>query len=441
MGLLRALRDKGLFAAPFKKGPDYIDAGWLSVAAGKPCYNLDPFLVGEKNILKSFITHQTGADISIIEGNRGIYDGMDLEGSQSTAKLAKILKSPVLLIIDVSKMTRTAAALVLGVKKFDPTLNLAGIILNQVAGQRHESILRGSIERYTRVPVIGAIRRFTEKLSERHMGLVPYQEHPAIEDAIKAAKKIISESVDIQAVLKIAGRAPALKLKPPRTAAPLPSGIKIGVLRDSAFQFYYPENLEALRGTGAELIEISPLQKKSADLPSVHALYIGGGFPETHALSLSANKAFLKSIKDRIDEGLPVYAECGGLMYLGDKIVLGGSKYTMAGVFPYSFVLEEKPVAHGYSVAEVSNDRNPFFRKGVVLKGHEFHYSRPLKDSGVDKPLFTLRMKRGAGIEAGKDGLTYKNAFATYTHVHALGSPEWASGIIRAAEWYKRVRS
>jgi len=441
LGLLRALRDKGLSVVSFKKGPDYIDAGWLSIASGKPCYNLDPFLIGEKNILPSFLAHSKGADLAIIEGNRGIFDGMDLEGSQSTARLAKMLKAPVILILDATKMTRTGAALVLGVKKFEPGLSLGGVVLNQIAGKRHETILRQAIEHYTGVPVIGAIPRFKAKLSERHMGLVPFHEHPGMEEAVGEAKKLVTQSVDLDKVLKIARKAPRLDRSLPKLKKARPSGIRIGVLKDSAFQFYYPENLEALRGEGAELLEVSPLLKKTAELPDIDALYIGGGFPETHALPLSKNKSFLNSLKDKIEEGLPVYAECGGLMYLGESLLLNGRKFEMAGVFPYSFALEERPVAHGYSIAECTTGKNPFYEKGAVLHGHEFHYSRPVKEvpnkEGAAKPLFTLKMKRGTGIEGGRDGLTYKNCFATYTHTHALGSPGWAKGMIEAARGYK----
>ena len=440
LGLLRALRDKGLSVIAFKKGPDYIDAGWLSVASGKPCYNLDPFLIGEKNVLPSFLAHSKGSHIAIIEGNRGIFDGMDLEGSQSTARLARILRAPVLLIIDATKMTRTAAALVLGVKKFEPGLILGGVVLNQVAGKRHEEILRSTIEHYTGVPVIGAIPRFKAKLSERHMGLVPYHEHPALEEAVGEARKLIGQSVDVDKVLRIARKAQKLNRTFPKSKQAKASGVKVGVLKDSAFQFYYPENLDALKEEGAELLEVSPLLKKTAELPDIDALYIGGGFPETHALPLSKNKSFLKSLKDRIEGGLPVYAECGGLMYLGESLLLEGAKFEMAGVFPYSFALEERPVAHGYSIVECTSDKNPFYEKGTVLHGHEFHYSRPIREAIREderKPLLTLKMKRGTGIEGGRDGFTYKNCFATYTHTHALGSPGWAKGMIEAAERYR----
>ncbi len=439
LGLLASFREMGLAPLAFKKGPDYIDAGWLSRAAGGPCYNLDPFLIGEENILPSFICRQGASQISVIEGNRGIFDGMDLEGSQSTARLAKLLKAPVILIMDCTKMTRTAAALVLGVKKFDPSMRLAGVVLNQVAGRRHEAMLRGSIERFAGVPVIGAIPRMRkQKLSERHMGLVPYQEHPEIDEALLAAKELVAGHVDVEKVIQIARSAPALKLKG-KKAIPLRDyeRVRIGVIRDQAFQFYYPENIEALKERGADVIELSSLLPGL--LPDVDALYIGGGFPETHAIALTKNKKFLKDLKARIEAGLPVYAECGGLMYLGENLLLKGKKYKMAGIFPYDFQLEERPVAHGYSIAKITG-KNAFYKRGTVLHGHEFHYSRPVRDAS--RPAqFALKMERGTGVEDGMDGLVYKNVFATYTHTHALGTPEWVEGILKAGRGVGRGRS
>lgn len=436
VGLLRAFKTGGLTPAAFKKGPDYIDAGWLSVASDRACYNLDPFLVGKENILDSFIAHQAGADVSVVEGNRGLFDGMDLEGSQSTARLARLLKAPVILVLDSTKMTRTAAALVLGVKGFEPKLLLSGVVLNQVAGARHQSILRASIERYTGVPVLGAIPRVGPGwFSERHMGLVPHQEHPAIEQAIGVAEKLIKESVDVERILETARLAPALRPKNPPKEAARRADVTIGIVRDSAFQFYYPENIEAMEKLGAQVVEVSPLSHSA--LPPMDALYIGGGFPETHAIALSKNKAFLKDLKKRIEGGLPVYAECGGLMYLGTYLQLQATRYPMAGVFPYGFVLENRPVAHGYSVAQVTG-KNPYYPKGAILQGHEFHYSRPVKGNSEGGATFTLRMTRGNGIEDGMDGLCYKNAFATYTHIHALGTPHWAKGMIKAALAFKK---
>lgn len=454
IGLTRALREKGIRVTPFKKGPDYIDAGWLASSAGKPCYNLDPFLIGQEKVLASFIEHFGDTDCAVIEGNRGLFDGMDVKGSCSTAKVSKILKSPVILIVDCTKITRTLAAMVLGVKRFDPGLKLAGVVLNQIAGKRHETVIRESIQKYCKVPVLGAIPRFSEmQLPERHMGLTPFQEYPEVDEAISRTAGIIKRYVDLDRVLKIAKSAPTLKPSKGVTTSQVERGFMtpvagdrclLGIIRDSAFQFYYPENFEELEKQGVELIEISALTESR--LPDIDALYIGGGFPETHAIALSENTGFRKSLRKAVEKGLPVYAECGGLMYLGKSLVVEGKAYPMAGVFPVSFTLEKKPQAHGYTVVKVTG-ANPFFKRGTVLRGHEFHYSKVTTNKHLiksdkkgavppcDKELvtFAFKMQRGEGIAGGKDGLCYKNVFATYTHLHALGAPEWVKGMIKAA--------
>lgn len=460
LGLIAAFKKKGMKVIPFKKGPDYIDGGWLSTAAGTPCYNLDTFLISESQIIPSFMNHAETADIVVIEGNRGFYDGMDEYGTHSTAELAKMLKSPVLLIVDCTKATRTIAAIISGIQKFDAGVEIKGVVLNYIAGSRHESIIRNSIEKYCKIPVLGAFPRMKEEnFPERHMGLVPFQEHIGAQKAIDKALEITEKYIDVDAVLKIANEADELevsgqefriqdsgyKIQANHASCIVhhaSSGVKIGVIRDSAFQFYYPENFEELEAMEAEIIEISALKERS--LSDIDALYIGGGFPETHAIALAENSDFRDSLRKAIKKGLPVYAECGGLMYLGESLVIDGRTYPMTGIFPFSFSLEKKPQAHGYSIAEVQK-ANPYYQEGAVLKGHEFHYSRiinPEAASGfkIRNIYFAFGMKRGEGITDKLDGLCYKNVLATYTHTHALGTPEWTSGMIKMAEEYKRQR-
>jgi cobyrinic acid a,c-diamide synthase len=444
--VIAAWREKGLFIAPYKKGPDYIDAGWLSAAAGHLCYNLDPFLIGPDKILSSFSSHFGNADCAVIEGNRGLYDGMDSAGTYSTAELAKLLKSPVILILDCTKVTRTAGAMVLGIRKFDAKVDLKAVVLNQIAGARHENLIREVIERYCGVPVLGAIPKLgRDILSERHMGLTPFQEHPEVEKAISLASGTARKYIDLDRILEIARQAPALKIPGQRNSissvrTPMVRGTGkavIGIIRDSAFQFYYPENFEELEKRGATLLEVSAL---TADrLPEIDALYIGGGFPETNAIALAKNETFRESLKKAIEAGLPVYAECGGLMYLGKELLLDGKAYPMAGVFPLKFGLEKKPQAHGYTIVEVDR-QNPFYAPGTILKGHEFHYSRVVESGRGEGISFSFRMIRGQGIEEKLDGICYKNTLATYTHLHAYGAPEWAEGLVRQAMLYKTVR-
>jgi cobyrinic acid a,c-diamide synthase len=444
---------------PYKKGPDYIDAGWLSSAAKQPCFNLDPFMITGEKIVSSFAGHYGTADCAVIEGNRGLYDGMDAAGTYSTAELAKTLNAPVILVLDCTKVTRTAAAMLLGMLKFDPKVKIGGVVLNQIAGRRHEKVIREAIAKYCRVTVVGAVPKLRGgQLSERHMGLTPFQEHPEVAEAISVTAGIAEKYLDLEKIWEIAKKAGVRswglgigKTKPKagirdwglgvgkaktQNLTPNPH-VRIGIIRDSAFQFYYPENFEELAKRGAEIIEISALIAKK--LPDIDALYIGGGFPETHAIALAKNRAFKTSLRKAVEKGLPVYAECGGLMYLGEALVLGGKTYPMAGVFPLRFSLEQKPQAHGYTMVTVGR-ANPFYKKGTLLKGHEFHYSKvlgPLNKKGLQ---FAFRMERGEGIVDLQDGIFYRNTLATYTHLHALGSPEWAEGMIRQAVDFRKTR-
>jgi len=442
IGIAAAWKAVGKRINPFKKGPDYIDAGWLALAAGRPCYNLDTYLVTQENILQSFFLHSTTHGISVIEGNRGLYDGIDIQGSTSTAELAKLLKTPVILCIDCTKSTRTMAAAVLGCKQFDPDVDIKGVILNRIAGPRHENVLRKNIEQYCNIPVLGAIPKLDWKnFPERHLGLVPTPEHDCAKDAIDAASQIAHRYLDLEALAAVADTAVSLPVPTElrentghrASSIPHPRP-RIGVIKDSAFQFYYPENIEALEGEGAETVFISPLV--SDTIPPVDALYIGGGFPETHARQLAENISFRKQLKALAEDGLPIYAECGGLMYLGEELVLDEGIFPMAGVLPVVFGFSKKPQGHGYTVVTVEQE-NPYFEVGSEIKGHEFHYSKVLKWRGTDKDL-AFAMKRGAGFIHKRDGVCYKNVLATYTHIHSLGTPLWAKSMVENAVSFQK---
>jgi cobyrinic acid a,c-diamide synthase len=440
LGLAAAWLDKGLKVAPFKKGPDFIDASWLTLAAGRPCYNLDSFLMTDPQIAQSFHSNSVGMDISLIEGNRGLFDGLDQEGRYSTATLGKLLKAPVIIIVDVTMVTRTVAALVLGCQKFDPGLKIGGIILNRVAGPRQDSIIRNSIEHYCNVPVVGSIPKLKKNLfPERHMGLIPHRERERAEKAIAWAKKVVEQNLDLESIEKIAHDSDSLESAnhdreqaQPDTLPREP--LRIGFIRDNAFWFYYPENLDQLKNLGAVLVEVDSMTDKQ--LPMLDALYIGGGFPETQAEALAYNEGFRASLKERIEAGLPVYAECGGLMYLGESLILKEKTYPMAGVLPLKCVLEERPQGHGYTILEVTRP-NPFYPVGEILKGHEFHYSKPsITDSkGIDT---SFHVKRGRGLDGQRDGLFKKNLLATYTHLHAAGNTLWSQSFYNKALQIKR---
>ncbi len=439
IGITAALRNQGKLIAPFKKGPDYIDAGWLSLAAGAPCYNLDTFLIPTSLLPSSFYTHTLNCDIAVIEGNRGLFDGIDIHGKTSTAEIAHTLGTPVILCLDCTKTTRTCAAVVNGCLGFDPRINIGGIVLNRVSGKRHETILRQSIEHYCRVPVIGAIPKLPEDdFPERHMGLVPTPEHGWAQAAIEAAAVLATEHIDLDAVLEIAAKASPVEVDvisdQPIFSNPV-CRPKIAVARDSAFQFYYPDNLEALTAAGADIIYTSPTT--DAGLPeNIDGLYLGGGFPETHARQLSENSTFRQQVTALAEQGLPVYAECGGLIYLGKEIVIDETAYPMCGLLPVTFGISKKPEGHGYTISTVQKP-NPFFEIGTELKGHEFRYARVLDWDGCDEDL-VYATTRGKGFVNKRDGLCYKNVLAAFTHLHALGTPAWAPAMVRAAQAYQQ---
>ena len=434
VGITAALARRGCRVVPFKKGPDYIDAGWLGLAAGIPCCNLDPYLLEREVIIKSFKQRICGADHTIIEGNRGLFDGVDLEGSYSTAELAVLLRLPVLLVVDCTKSTRTIAALVGGCQKFDRRVDIKGVVLNRIGTSRHESIVRRSIEHYTEVPVIGALPRSAKDIfPQRHLGITPGPEHEQADEAISMLADRAEEYLDLEKLQEVMAEVRCLPLE---VQAVKSVGVKIGVIRDAAFQFYYQENLEALSLAGAELVEVNALTTR--ELPEIDALYIGGGFPETSARELAANTSFLASVREQANKGLPIYAECGGLIYLGRDMEVDGRSYRLADVFPVSFSLQKKPQAHGYTRLKVSAE-NPFYEIGTEISGHEFRYSR-VDQWSEDEGELALEMERGIGFAAGRDGLVYKNTLALYTHVHALGTTEWAPGMVAAAAAYQRER-
>ena len=431
MGILLLLRRAGVDVRAFKKGPDYIDPSWLEWASAHPTRNLDTWLMGTGRVRASFLRTSISDGINLIEGNRGLFDGLDAAGTHSTAVLAETLDAPVVLVIDATKMTRTAAALVLGCQKLDPRLSLQAVILNNVSGARHEQILRTSIESVCSIPVVGALPRLAgNPLPERHLGLVPPQESGGMDQLEHNLLKLVEERLDLDALLSIARKAPPLEM----LAEELPSlpnarGLRIGYLKDSAFSFYYPENLEELERAGAELIRIPALE--ATVLPAdLHALYIGGGFPETHAPKLSKNRGFLQSLRRACEAGLPVYAECGGLMLLARSLAWKGTHYPMANVFPFEVEVFARPQGHGYSELQV-DAQNPFFPQGSLLRGHEFHYSRIVGE--FRQPDTACVVIRGTGCLAGRDFLTTRKVLAGYTHLHASATPEWTRGMVAAA--------
>lgn len=441
VAMAMALRKQGITVTPFKKGPDYIDAAWLSQAASGPCYNLDTYLMGREQVVRSFSRHAAPGAISIIEGNRGLYDGVNAAGEFSTAELAKLLNAPVILIVDCDKVTRTAAAMVLGCLHLDPNVDIRGVILSRVNGSRHASVIRQSIEEYAGLPVFGIVPRMTDlPFVQRHLGLIPPEEHSRMQQALERAGAIACDYLDMPGLLEVAQGASPWGIdafpKPIRSDNAGEAPVAIGVIKDSAFQFYYQENIEALTDRGAKVVMISALTEKV--LPDVDALYIGGGFPETQSGQLAANESFRLSLKEAAERGLPIYAECGGFIYLGESLTIGDQHYPMVGALPVKFGMEKRPQGHGYTTLAVDRE-NSFFPVGTTLTGHEFHYCRILsqRDEGTHTAFNVLK---GTGIDGQREGLCRKNILAGFTHLHALGTPEWASALILCAWTYRRAK-
>lgn len=466
LGLARAFSRQGLAVQPFKKGPDYIDAAWLSLAAGRQASNLDPYFLPPARLRALFrhVMERSGARLALLEGNRGLFDGMDVRGSCATAELARTLDCPVLLSLDCTKMTRTAAALVAGIRNFEPGLRLAGVVLNQVASARHEGILRETITTYTDVPVLGAIPRLRENpLPERHMGLASLcgdDLSPQAQEILEKLADVVRDHVDMDRVLALADDLPALPEEPdfwdeavwagegavapsgagrsaachagmasaagageardavmaagtlsgralqttapekPQADSPEPAP-RIGYVRDRALWFYYEENLEALRRAGAELVRLSLLD--DAPWPELDGLYLGGGFPEDWAREL-ASSPHLARLATLAGEGLPIYAECGGFMVLASALERDGQRWPMSGIFPVETRFCPKPQGLGYVRADVVLP-NPYFPQGSVLRGHEFHYSLCHEPAAVSGRLeHALRLRKGTGMGRDAEG-------------------------------------
>ena len=530
LGLCRAFALRGVTVQPFKKGPDYIDAAWLRLAAGLPAANLDPYFL-EAPRLRALFVHtmrvaaarqangcgcgdpasQSGQLLGLLEGNRGFFDGMDAHGSCSTAELSRILSCPVIISVDCTKMTRTAAALVRGMLTFEPGISFAGVVLNQVGSARHERILRQALEEHTDVPVLGALPRLAENpLPERHMGIASCGDDlsPQAQQVLDTLATFVSGHVDMDRILAAAERAPELDAEPfwpdptgdaaPSAAVEQRRGAdavtlqtsaqatgvsgpesvgkrkpRIGYVRDAALWFYYEENLEALRRAGAELVRLSLLDGEDgghakSGWPQIDALYLGGGFPEDHVEALSASP-LLRQMAQWAEQGMPIYAECGGFMVLSRGIERQGKLWPMGGILPVTAVFCPKPQGLGYVRGKITGE-NPFFPLQTELRGHEFHYShcrweetaKHLTDAmadpqertapGQSRPSlrWAMQLRKGQGMglppvsekqnaasasEPQKvDGLVFRNVWASYTHIFAPAAQGWAESFVAAAK-------
>ncbi|UCC61003.1 MAG: hydrogenobyrinic acid a,c-diamide synthase (glutamine-hydrolyzing) [Dehalococcoidia bacterium] len=426
LALCALLRNRGITVQPFKKGPDYIDPSWLTGAAGRSCRNMDLFMMSEETLISSFQQACRGADIAVVEGAMGLYDGLD-SGWGSTAQVARLLNLPVILVVNTVRMTNSIAAMVMGYQRFQPDINMAGIILNNVSGARHERKLRTSVERHCGIPVLGSVPRDHDlHVDERHLGLIPFPESQQAVSIVDRICRKLGPHLDLDAILGISHSfETGLKAQPPKKIK-VTERTQIGVMLDSVFNFYYPENLEALTAAGAELIFIDSTKDR---LPEIEGLYIGGGFPEFFLDKLVANDGLRQDIAAATEEGLPIYAECAGLMYLCRGIRWQGQYHEMVGVLPAEVEIAKRPQGHGYTVVEVTGE-NPFFPIGTTLRGQEFHHSKLINS---DKLNFAYKIRRGRGIDGTADGIVHKNVFAAYTHLHAYGAPTWAEAFVALA--------
>ena len=443
IGLAAAFTARGLAVQPFKKGPDFIDPMWLTVAAGRACRNLDPYLCDEAELRIALQHHAEAAGLALVEGNKGLYDGIALDGSNSNAALARMLGLPVILVIDARGMTRGVAPLVLGYQAFDRDIRIGGVILNNVGGSRHESKLRAVLEHYTDVPVLGAVQLDPRlAIVERHLGLMPSNESDDAALRVAVIGATIARQVDLDHVLRIAASAPPLSVEavgtepsapsPASSSAPSqpPAGadVRIGIAQDRAFGFYYADDFDALRAAGATLIPFDTLT--DARLPGVDALFIGGGFPELYASELEANAVLRDAIREAIDAGLPVYAECGGLMYLARTLSSGGRVSQMVGAIPADIVMRERPVGRGYVELEETaafpwpavGEREP------VVRAHEFHHAAV--ENLAPWLRFAYTVQRGNGVDGERDGIVIGNVLASFAHLRSTQRNDWAARFV-----------
>ncbi|MCW8916938.1 MAG: cobyrinate a,c-diamide synthase [Magnetovibrio sp.] len=444
-GLTRALKLRGKKVQTFKKGPDYIDPKWLSEAAGQPCYNLDFHTQSNDEIIDLFAEKSSGSDISIIEGNKGLHDGVDVEGSNSNAALAKMLGAPVILIIDTVGITRGIAPLLLGYQAFDPDINIAGVILNKVMGPRHEEKLIAAVKRYTDIEVLGCVRRNARLgVDERHIGLIPSNEHPTARTRIETLAEQIAEQVDLDRIEAIANSVPAAhrvsQSKPQERVRP---DVRIAIAKDPAFGFYYADDLESLKQAGAQLVYFNAIN--DVYLPTCDGLFLGGGFPETQMKALEANKTLRARIRAAIEAGLPTYAECGGLMYLSRSISWHEDTHMMAGVIPADATMHPRPQGRGY-VHLFPSDNHPWkitdqscTFEGDFIPAHEFHHSR--LDNIEGDLTFAFDVKRGQGVNGTQDGIVIHNMVANYAHLRSTSKCRWAEAFTAFVREHKQARN
>ncbi|MBC2076308.1 cobyrinate a,c-diamide synthase [Listeria marthii] len=421
LGIMHALKKRGLRVQPFKVGPDYIDTNYHQAITGVASINLDSFLIDDDAMLAAlFQKHGETADISVIEGVMGLFDGLGIDrDNASTSFIAKCTKTPVILVVDGKAISTSAAAIVDGFNRFDPELEIAGVIINRVASENHFSLIKGAIERYTDVPVLGYLpKNAAVALPERHLGLVPQEEMTELEAKWELLGDLIAEHVDLERLLEISKASEELVGESLDIVLPDFSGLRVAYALDEAFHFYYQDNLELIRSTGATLIPFSPLE--DMEVPEADFIYIGGGFPEVFAERLAKNSTMRESILATHEKGIPIYAECGGLMYLGSELEMDDTQYEMVGVFSGISKMTTRLRKFGYCTATPNTD-TLIGKKGSAIRGHEFHHS---VFETTETPCLELSKKRdGEIVKEWHGGYQKGNTFASYLHIHFYQNP------------------
>ncbi|WP_425060749.1 Cobyrinate a,c-diamide synthase [Sporomusa carbonis] len=432
-GLLVALAERGLKVQSYKVGPDYIDPGFHRLASGKSAHNLDTWLVPPETLSEIFTDTAAGNDIAVIEGVMGLYDG-GRSGVSSTAAVAKLLKAPVVLVIDAKSMGESVAAIAFGFKMYDPEVNLAGVIVNRLGSEGHRLMVCEALDKLG-IPVIGAVSRNSElMMPERHLGLTPVTEHDAAA-AVAGMGRQVREQVAIDELLALAKTAEPLAKRPAPASNSRQVKVRIGIAHDDVFTFYYPSSLDVLTEYGAEIVPFSPLKDKK--LPAVDGVVLGGGFPEMFVQELSANRSMRKDILEAARQGMPMYAECGGLMYLSRQIVdFNGLAYDMAGVIPAVCQMQSKLETVGYVETTALTD-NVLCTSGETLRGHEFHFSRMIPDVHPEEFPWGFEFKKMRTGVKYLGGYACGSVLASYLHMHFAGNRPAARRFVERCVRYR----
>jgi len=424
VGLAAALSARGRAVQTFKKGPDYIDPMWLAHASGRACYNLDFNTQEPDEILATVARKSQGADVSLIEGNKGLHDGVATDGRDSSAALARLCRAPVVLVVDTLGMTRGVAPMLMGFRAFDPDVRISGVILNKVGTPRQETKLRRAIETYCDMPILGVVGRdAAPAVEERHLGLATPAECAKLDAIIAHLADVVASGVDLDRLLAVADDAPLPA--PPPLPAPARADVTIAIARDAAFGFYYADDFEALERAGARLAFFDALRDDR--MPDCDGLFIGGGFPETQAGALAANAALRADIARALAAGLPAYAECGGLMYLSRSLTWRGRTHEMVGAVAADVVMHDRPQGRGLVVVEETPNA-PWPAGGGPIAAHEFHYAA--LENADPRLCFAWRVKRGHGIDGAHDGVVVGNLLAGFTHFRDTSRNRWAQRFV-----------